>query len=175
MTSPFAVVALMGLPGSGKSTLAIALAERSGLTVLDRDAIRAAMFPPQIVGVDEKAAATAALWQALRAMLAGGHGAILDGMTFASVEHRHIAAGMAGAFGARWLGIELRVSLRTAQQRVSDQTHTSKERTPKLVRQVAARFAPPEPGTLVLDGTSSLASQLDQVSAALNAAVGRLD
>lgn len=169
MTPPFVVVALMGLPGSGKSTLAAALAERSGLAVLDRDAIRAAMFPPQVAGVDEKAAATAALWQALRAMLAGGHGAIIDGMTFASVENRRIAAGMAEAFGARWLGVESRVSLRTAQQRVRAQAHSSKERTPKLVRQVAARFAPAAAGTLVVDGLLPVESQLAQVLAALDA------
>lgn len=168
MSAPFAVVALMGLPGSGKSTLAAELAERSGLAVLDRDAIRAAMFAPHIAGVDEKPAATAALWQALRAMLAGGHGAIIDGMTFASVENRRIAAGMAAAFGARWLGVELRVSLRMAQQRVRAQAHSSKERTPKLVRQVAARFAPVDDSVLVVDGRLPVEAQLAQVLAALN-------
>jgi predicted kinase len=169
MTPPFVVVALMGLPGSGKSTLAAELAARTGLAVLDRDAIRAAMFPPHIAGIDEKPAATSALWQALRAMLAGGHGAIIDGMTFASVRNRRIAAGMAEAFGARWLAVELRVSLRTAQQRVRAQAHSSKERTPKLVRQVAARFAPAEAGVLIVDGLLPVEAQLAEVLVALNA------
>lgn len=168
MKPPFAVVALMGLPGSGKSTLAAELAARTGLVVLDRDAMRAAMFPAHVSGIDEKPAATAALWQALRAMLAGGHGAIIDGMTFASAENRRIAAGMAQAYGARWLGVELRVSLRTAQQRVRAQAHSSKERTPKLVRQVAARFAPVEAGVLVVDGLLPVEAQLAHVLAALN-------
>lgn len=165
---PFAVVALMGLPGSGKSTLAAALSAHAGLAVLDRDAMRAAMFPPQLAGIAEKPAATAALWQALRATLAGGHGAIIDGMTFASDANRRVAAGMAAAYAARWLAVELHVSLRIAQQRVRGQAHSSRERSPRLVRQVAARFAPVGAQTLVIDGTLPLHAQLEAVLDALS-------
>lgn len=40
------VIMMAGLPGTGKSTLARALAERCGGVVLDKDAIRAALFAP---------------------------------------------------------------------------------------------------------------------------------
>ncbi|MHA7833220.1 MAG: AAA family ATPase, partial [Algiphilus sp.] len=70
----FLMLALYGLPGCGKSTLARALSQDSGLAIIDRDAIRAGMFPPYVMGVQEKPAATAALWLAVRAMLESGQG-----------------------------------------------------------------------------------------------------
>ncbi len=43
------IVAMAGLPGVGKSTLAGALATRLGAVVLDKDRIRAGLFPPSHV------------------------------------------------------------------------------------------------------------------------------
>ncbi|TVR93609.1 MAG: ATP-binding protein [Spirochaetaceae bacterium] len=43
------VVALCGVPGVGKSHLAAALAEAKGWTVLDRDAVRDAVFPARFL------------------------------------------------------------------------------------------------------------------------------
>src|SRR4051812_42672059 len=43
------LVMLAGLPGTGKSTLAHALAERTGAFVLDKDQIRAALFPKELI------------------------------------------------------------------------------------------------------------------------------
>lgn len=40
---------LAGLPGTGKSALARAVAERIGAVVLDKDAIRASLFPPGLI------------------------------------------------------------------------------------------------------------------------------
>ncbi|MBN1874491.1 MAG: ATP-binding protein [Anaerolineae bacterium] len=40
------LIAMAGLPGTGKSTLARALAERLPAVVLDKDRVRAALFPP---------------------------------------------------------------------------------------------------------------------------------
>lgn len=41
------IVMMAGLPGSGKSTLARAVAQRLSGVVLDKDAIRASIFPPE--------------------------------------------------------------------------------------------------------------------------------
>ena len=41
------IVLMAGLPGSGKSTLARALASQTSGAVLDKDAVRAALFAPQ--------------------------------------------------------------------------------------------------------------------------------
>lgn len=40
------LILMAGLPGTGKSTLSRAVAEEVGGTVLDKDVIRAALFPP---------------------------------------------------------------------------------------------------------------------------------
>lgn len=163
---PFVVLALFGLPGCGKSTLARALSQDAGLAVIDRDAIRAGMFPPYVMGVQEKPAATAALWLAVRAMLESGQGLIIDGMTFARQADRATARGLAEAFGATWMPVEVRVSVREAVARIRAQgVHPSKERTPRLVRQVAARFAPVDAETLVVDGRLPLPEQRAQVEA----------
>src|SRR5690348_6848590 len=41
------LIMMAGLPGSGKSTLSRALAQRCGGIVLDKDSLRAALFPPE--------------------------------------------------------------------------------------------------------------------------------
>jgi adenylylsulfate kinase len=43
------LVLLAGLPGTGKSTLARVVAERTGAYVLDKDQVRAALFPPELI------------------------------------------------------------------------------------------------------------------------------
>lgn len=43
------IIAMAGLPGVGKSTLARALAARLDAVVLDKDRIRASLFPPSHV------------------------------------------------------------------------------------------------------------------------------
>jgi adenylylsulfate kinase len=45
---------MAGLPGSGKSTLARAVAERVGGKVLDKDLIRANLFPPKLIEYSRK-------------------------------------------------------------------------------------------------------------------------
>lgn len=42
------LIALAGLPATGKSTLAARLAEALGAVVLDKDAVRATLFPPPV-------------------------------------------------------------------------------------------------------------------------------
>jgi predicted kinase len=42
------LIAMAGLPGSGKSTLATCLEPRLGAVVLDKDRVRAALFPPRV-------------------------------------------------------------------------------------------------------------------------------
>ena len=43
------LIAMAGLPGTGKSTLAAALAERLHALVLNKDEIRAKLFPPEAI------------------------------------------------------------------------------------------------------------------------------
>jgi len=43
------LIVMAGLPGSGKSTLAARLARELGAVVLDKDRVRAALFPPAVL------------------------------------------------------------------------------------------------------------------------------
>ncbi len=48
------IVMMAGLPGSGKSTLARAVAEHLGGMVLDKDLVRASVFPPKSIEYSTK-------------------------------------------------------------------------------------------------------------------------
>ena len=89
------VVVLMGLPGSGKSSLLRALPPERQMPVIDRDAIRAAMFPRPFDARSEKDAAISAVWAALAARLKFGQQVVIDGMTFASQRNRDQVARIA--------------------------------------------------------------------------------
>ena len=43
------LVIMAGMPGTGKSTLAHAVATQTGAYVLDKDSLRAALFPPKLI------------------------------------------------------------------------------------------------------------------------------
>ena len=85
------LIAMAGLPGTGKSTLAARLAEALGGVVLDKDRVRAALFPPP--ALDYSAAqdgiAVAAIYRAAAHLhtTAPGLAVILDGQTFPRAAH----------------------------------------------------------------------------------------
>jgi predicted kinase len=80
------LVAMAGLPGCGKSTVAAGLASELRAVILDKDRVRAALFPPGVL--DYSAAqddvTMAAIYQAAAAILRTrpGQVVILDGRTF---------------------------------------------------------------------------------------------
>jgi adenylylsulfate kinase len=47
------LIAMAGLPGTGKSTLAARLAEHLGAVILNKDTVRAALFPPPVLDYSE--------------------------------------------------------------------------------------------------------------------------
>ena len=65
------LIAMAGLPGSGKSTAAAYLAERLGAVVLDKDRVRAALFPPPVLdySAEQDEITMAALYRAAAAIL----------------------------------------------------------------------------------------------------------
>src|SRR3954447_16212343 len=80
------LIAMAGLPGSGKSRLAACLEERLGAVVLDKDRVRAALFPPRVLDYSaiQDDISMAAIYQAAAAILGGNprQAVILDGRTF---------------------------------------------------------------------------------------------
>ena len=80
------LIAMAGLPGSGKSTVAACLAERLGAVVLDKDRVRAVLFPPRVLDYSavQDDIAMAAIFQVAAAILQADPEriVILDGRTF---------------------------------------------------------------------------------------------
>jgi adenylylsulfate kinase len=80
------LIAMAGLPGSGKSTLAACLERELGAAVLDKDRVRAALFPPPVLDYSQTQddVTMAATYQAASAILKADpqQVVIVDGRTF---------------------------------------------------------------------------------------------
>lgn len=138
------VVALMGVPGAGKSAVAARLREALGVAVVDRDAIRAAMFPACAFTEAEKSAANAAVREAVAANCALGRTSVVDGLTFARAADLDALRARVEAAGGTLLPLLLDCPVPVAQARIANQPHVAADRGPALVGEVAARFeAPP--------------------------------
>lgn len=148
------VIALAGLPGAGKSTLARALCERFALSLVDRDALRAAMFPDCRYTEDEKLAAQQAVKEAVKKNCAANGNSLIDGMTFARRSVRHEFRKHASACGARFVLVWLDCPAAVARDRVaSDNTHAAGDRVPGLVDRIAGKFEEPVTAAGRIDGT----------------------
>ena len=158
------VLLLTGLPGSGKSTLARFLAERFALAVIDRDRIRADLFPECSFSAAEKQAANAAVFDALRTQCIAGRNSLLDGMTFSREREREIVRSIAMQHGFACLVLWLDCPVEIAVARVTAQTHPAMDRDAGLVREVAARFERPD-DAVRLDATLT-AAEIQRVAAA---------
>lgn len=138
------MVALIGLPGSGKTRLAGYLAGRHGFELIDRDALRAELFPECRYTEDEKRAANAAVLERLRRNCASGASSVIDDMTFGRRSERTAAQAVAVERGFRFIGLWLDCPVDLAMARVAAQAHPAGDRSPELAREVAARFEPPQ-------------------------------
>ena len=118
------IVMMAGLPGTGKSTLARALAARLRGAVLDKDAIRAALFEPGRVEYSaaqddfclETMLRTAAY---LLAKDAGLH-VLLDGRTFSRRYQRERVTDFCRQAGTAWALMECVCAERTALERLAE-------------------------------------------------------
>lgn len=161
------VVALVGLPGSGKSTLAAPLCERFGLAEINRDTLRAQLFPDCQFTPEEKQAAYASVLKWLRAHCDLGEGSLIDGMTFGRRAERQAVRAIAVKHGFRFVALWLDCPVEVAAERVAAQQHVAGDRAPDLVRAVAGRFE--KPSTAVrIDATLPMEEVLKQAVAALS-------
>jgi predicted kinase len=138
------VVALMGLPGAGKSTVARHLLAELPLHLVDRDGIRAALFPRCAFTQAEKDAANAAVLAAVAANCRLGRASVVDGMTFARAAELEALRACAAAERCALLPLFLDCPVDVARARIAaDHTHGARDRTPALADSIADRFEPP--------------------------------
>ena len=143
--SPFMLILTAGLPGTGKSTLSRALATEFGGTVLDKDQIRAALFPAADI---EYSTEQDDFCMAIMLKVAGflfrkepARRIFLDGRTFSSAYQLKRATGYAEAISQPWRILECVCSEETARERLaSDREHVAANRDFKLYLEIKSRF-----------------------------------
>jgi len=164
------IVIMAGLPGTGKSTLAQALAQRLPGAVLDKDAIRAALFEPAHVEysiVQDDFCQEIMLKTAAYLLAKDGElHVLLDGRTFSRRYQRERAIEFCLQMGTTWAMLECVCAERTALARLAEamaqRSHPAANRTPELYRQVREAWEPIDRPRLVIDTEANLDSCIDQ-------------
>jgi predicted kinase len=150
------LILMAGLPGTGKTTLARQLAERLNATVLSKDTVRHALFPPELVEytteqddfVIEVLLRTAEyIWKHRPDQVI-----ILDGRTFSRESQRQRVINFAGKINRPWRLIECVCSDEVARQRLAqpDPSHPAGNRAPQLFEEVKQRWEPIEESKVVV-------------------------
>ena len=156
------VIVLVGLPGAGKSTLAASLARRlPDARVLDKDAVRHALFAPCDYTSTERDVVFAAMLDAARYHLGRGRVVIFDGLTFsrrAQVAAAEAVAEEAGAFAAVIVcDVPVEVAIeRCEADAASGEGHLASNRDASLVRRVAREMEEPAGVYVTLDMTDDV-------------------
>jgi predicted kinase len=168
-------VLFAGLPGTGKSTLAKAVAERLGAAILDKDQVRAALFPgaltdytPEQDQLCIRAMVEAAIYLTERK----GVGYIFfDGRTFSTRAQIEEVLLPAERVGAPWRILQVTCDDAIAEQRLArgDPSHPAQNRDQALYRRIRAHFEPIQQEKLVVDTTSGIDGELEAVEAYVRA------
>ncbi|MBZ5652353.1 MAG: ATP-binding protein [Acidobacteriia bacterium] len=164
------IVIIAGLPGTGKSTLARALAQRLPGAVLDKDAIRASLFPPAYVEYSlSQDDFCGELMLQTAAYLLSKHPELhilLDGRTFSRRYQRDRVIEFSSQVGTASATLECVCSEASALGRiaeaVADNRHLAANRTPELYREIRKAWEPIDPPKLVIDTNEPLESCVDQ-------------
>jgi predicted kinase len=163
---------MTGLPGSGKSTLSRALAAKLGGTVLDKDEIRAALFPPPDI---EYSTEQDDFCMGIMLKVAGyifrkepSRRIFLDGRTFSRRYQLDRATGFAEAISQPWRILECVCSKETARQRLArDSAHPAANRDFDLYMRVRAQFEEITLPKTVVDTDQPIEACVRQAIAAL--------
>lgn len=160
------VIAMAGLPGCGKSTLAAQLAPLLQAAVLDKDRVRAALFPPEEIeySLEQDDFVFELIYQAAARLLSKGRVVILDGRTFTRAAHRRRLEAFAAVNGARLVWIECTCPPELARARLDQDraagVHPAENRGSALYAEVKAAADPILTPHLVVDTTLPAAACL---------------
>ncbi len=165
---------MAGLPGTGKSTLARAIASQTGAYVLDKDQIRAALFPADLVEYSREQDDFV-----LRVMLKVGGWivrrdakriVILDGRPFTKKYQRDVVINFAEWMKTRWRIVECTCPEQTARQRIEAATdHPALDRDFELYRRVKSEWEEITRPKLVVDTAAPVEECVAKVLAYLGA------
>ena len=171
------LILMAGLPGTGKSTLSRTLAAELGGTVLDKDVIRAALFPPADIEYSTEQDEFV-----MRVMLkVAGYifrknptrHVFLDGRTFSRRYQLDRATGYSEAIGQPWRIIECVCTEESAKKRLSDDAaHLAANRNFSLYLEVKARFEEITLPTTVIDTDRPLQECVEEAKLGLIAESG---
>lgn len=151
------LIVMAGLPGSGKSTLAAALAPPLRAAVMDKDEVRAALFPPELVEYsrEQDDLVVRLMLQAIEYSLAKEPGLklILDGRPFSRRYQLDEVIEFAQRIGVSCRVIQCICSDETAERRLREAalSHPAANRDVELYRQVRDGFEPITVPTIVVD------------------------
>ncbi|MCU0523178.1 MAG: ATP-binding protein, partial [Anaerolineae bacterium] len=144
------LIAMAGLPGTGKTTVANALAPKLGAVVLNKDSVRAALFPPGTVeySVEQDDLCFDVMLKVAAFLLKRNPSrpVILDGRTFTQRQQVSSVIQAAQATKAPLAFIECtcaeKVALRRLAQAGSQQAHPAANRDGMLYRRLKATADP---------------------------------
>jgi predicted kinase len=152
------LVALAGLPGTGKSTLARELARHLDAPLLDKDAVRAALFRPSEVeyGREQDDLVVECVHRVVEFLAERGRVAavVLDGRTYARRFQLDALRALSARSGAALCLIECTATPAVARARLAHdlaaRAHAAANRTPELHDRLAATADPIDGPKLVL-------------------------
>jgi len=159
------LIVMAGLPGTGKSAIARAVAQALPAVILDKDPIRAALFPPTLLeySTQQDDFCMGIMLQVADYILrqAPTRVVILDGRTFSRRYQVEAVAELAARLGQPLAIIESVCADATAQQRleqdVAQGVHLAGNRNFALYLAIKARFEPIARPKLIVDTDQTLA------------------
>jgi predicted kinase len=139
------LVIMAGLPGTGKTTLARALAERLAATLLNKDDIRAALFPAALIeySTEQDDFCVRVMLETAEYIRRRNPEAIviLDGRTYSRAYQLDFVVGYAEKLKTPWRILECVCSEESARERLQAEVaagHPAANRDLKLYKKLAA-------------------------------------
>jgi predicted kinase len=170
------IVVMAGLPGTGKSTLSRALAEETGGIVLNKDILRADLFPEAFVEYSiPQDDFVQDLMQRTAEYLLTRHSELtvfFDGRTFSRRYQIERVISLAEKLGTPWRIIECVCSESAAERRIQQgKQHPARNRSIDLYRKIRDQFQGIERPKLLLNTDDTFATSFAAARAYLKAPI----